>query len=179
MRFAGVVGMGLGKLYLEPCAPLRLGINITQLLVSCLFSGLPLWYKLADVWANSDVAVFWSDVAPCLAHYMLLGTSAIFYGAKVPERLKPGCFDIVGQGHQLFRIFVSLMSLSQFHTIELLYSRRSADALTSLAQPTVYSTILPHGVLFVLSVAFIYTTTRITKSRARHEYHSFNTSKQQ
>lgn len=173
--FAGVVAMGLGKMYLRR---LRIVINITQNLTSCLLLGMPLWYKLADVISTNDIAAFWNDVFPCLTHYILFGISALFYATKIPERFKPELFDLIGHSHQWFHLFISLMSLSQFHTIELLYSRRS-DALTSLAQPTVYNTLLPHSVLFVLSVTFIYTTTRITKSRARNEYHSFNTFKQQ
>ncbi|KAG5225884.1 heptahelical transmembrane protein [Salix suchowensis] len=35
-----------------------------------------------------------------------------FYITRVPERLKPGAFDIVGHSHQIFHVFVVLAALS-------------------------------------------------------------------
>ncbi|KAJ6435586.1 hypothetical protein OIU84_000730 [Salix udensis] len=35
-----------------------------------------------------------------------------FYITRIPERLKPGAFDIVGHSHQIFHVFVVLAALS-------------------------------------------------------------------
>ncbi|XP_070821852.1 membrane progestin receptor beta-like [Chaetodon trifascialis] len=39
--------------------------------------------------------------------------SAFFFSCPVPERFSPGSFDIVGHGHQLFHILLSLCTLAQ------------------------------------------------------------------
>ncbi|XP_043927714.1 membrane progestin receptor epsilon [Protopterus annectens] len=40
--------------------------------------------------------------------FLWLVLAAFFYLSKVPERLKPGCFDIMGHSHQFFHIFTFL-----------------------------------------------------------------------
>lgn len=39
--------------------------------------------------------------------------SAFFFSCPVPERFCPGRFDIVGHGHQLFHVLLSLCTLAQ------------------------------------------------------------------
>ncbi|XP_054471815.1 membrane progestin receptor beta [Anoplopoma fimbria] len=39
--------------------------------------------------------------------------SAFFFSCPVPERFCPGCYDIVGHGHQLFHVLLSLCTLVQ------------------------------------------------------------------
>lgn len=44
---------------------------------------------------------------------LLFLLSAFFFSCPVPERFSPGRFDIVGHGHQLFHIVLSLCTLAQ------------------------------------------------------------------
>ncbi|XP_057787815.1 heptahelical transmembrane protein 2 isoform X2 [Salvia miltiorrhiza] len=43
---------------------------------------------------------------------LLYGVGAIIYVTRIPERWKPGAFDIVGHSHQIFHIFVVAAALA-------------------------------------------------------------------
>ncbi|XP_066533742.1 membrane progestin receptor beta [Hoplias malabaricus] len=43
--------------------------------------------------------------------------AAFFFSCPVPERLFPGCCDIVGQGHQIFHIFLVLCTMCQIEAV--------------------------------------------------------------
>ncbi|XP_073289601.1 heptahelical transmembrane protein 3 [Primulina huaijiensis] len=42
----------------------------------------------------------------------LYGLGAVFYVTRIPERWKPGAFDIVGHSHQIFHVFVVAAALT-------------------------------------------------------------------
>nr|VDC90971.1 unnamed protein product [Brassica oleracea] len=46
-----------------------------------------------------------------LATGISYAAGAVFYVSRVPERLKPGAFDIAGHSHQIFHVFVVLGAL--------------------------------------------------------------------
>lgn len=54
---------------------------------------------------KDDPAAF-STLAYEVAMGALYGLGALLYAARIPERLKPGFFDIVGHSHQIFHILV-------------------------------------------------------------------------
>jgi adiponectin receptor len=43
---------------------------------------------------------------------ILYATGAVFYVTRIPERWKPGAFDIAGHSHQIFHVFVVLGALA-------------------------------------------------------------------
>ncbi|KAL0359887.1 UNVERIFIED_CONTAM: Heptahelical transmembrane protein 2 [Sesamum angustifolium] len=43
---------------------------------------------------------------------LLYGIGAFFYVTRIPERWKPGAFDIVGHSHQIFHVFVVAAALA-------------------------------------------------------------------
>lgn len=47
-----------------------------------------------------------------LAMAVLYATGAGFYVSRIPERWKPGAFDIAGHSHQIFHVFVVLGALA-------------------------------------------------------------------
>ncbi|CAN1290052.1 Heptahelical transmembrane protein 1 [Linum perenne] len=47
-----------------------------------------------------------------MALFYLSGTG--FYVARVPERFKPGCFDLAGHSHQIFHVLVVLGALAHY-----------------------------------------------------------------
>ncbi|XP_055970149.1 membrane progestin receptor epsilon isoform X2 [Sorex fumeus] len=50
--------------------------------------------------------------------YFWLVVAAFFNVSKIPERFRPGRFDIVGHSHQLFHIFTFLSIYDQAHYVE-------------------------------------------------------------
>ncbi len=52
--------------------------------------------------------------------------SAYFFSYPHPERWFPGCCDFIGQGHQIFHVFLVLCTLVQIEAVQLDYRERSA-----------------------------------------------------
>ncbi len=51
--------------------------------------------------------------------------SAYFFSYPHPERWFPGCCDFIGQGHQIFHVFLVLCTLVQIEAVRMDYSERS------------------------------------------------------
>ncbi|KAI3781953.1 hypothetical protein L2E82_11981 [Cichorium intybus] len=49
---------------------------------------------------------------------------AMFYVSRVPEKWKPGWFDLVGHSHQIFHIFVVMGALAHYIVVIILYEYR-------------------------------------------------------
>ncbi|XP_027066200.1 heptahelical transmembrane protein 1 [Coffea arabica] len=70
--------------------------------------------------AIHSVVVNWNDphrnVILCYEAAMALFyiTGTVFYISRIPERWKPGFFDLTGQSHQLFHVFVVLGALAHY-----------------------------------------------------------------
>ncbi|KAM7508368.1 hypothetical protein LguiA_018821 [Lonicera macranthoides] len=62
--------------------------------------------------AGHAVGLHWGDPHVILALMyeiamgIFYGVGAVFYVRRIPERWKPGAFDIAGQSHQIFHVFV-------------------------------------------------------------------------
>lgn len=73
------------------------------------------------------VMVPWTDETALPFHALQVAFSLLsvaFFSCPVPERFFPGCCDILGQGHQIFHVFISLSTLSQLEAVFLDYGRR-------------------------------------------------------
>lgn len=55
--------------------------------------------------------------------------SAIFFSCPIPERFFPGSCDFVGQGHQIFHVFLSLCTVFQLEALFLDYARQRDKVL--------------------------------------------------
>ncbi|XP_027351322.1 heptahelical transmembrane protein 2-like [Abrus precatorius] len=74
------------------------------------FSGvIPAGHALISHWGYPHVLV---ALGYELAMAILYGTGAVFYVTRIPERWKPGAFDIAGHSHQIFHVFVILGALT-------------------------------------------------------------------
>lgn len=68
--------------------------------------------------ASHAVILYWghSHVLVSLAYELVMGflyaAGAAFYTSRIPERWKPGAFDIVGQSHQIFHVLVVLAAIT-------------------------------------------------------------------
>ncbi|XP_076926350.1 heptahelical transmembrane protein 1-like [Bidens hawaiensis] len=49
---------------------------------------------------------------------------AMFYVSRVPEKWKPGWFDLVGHSHQIFHVFVVMGALAHYVSVLILYEYR-------------------------------------------------------
>uniref|UniRef100_A0A7N0VIX6 Adiponectin receptor 1 n=1 Tax=Kalanchoe fedtschenkoi TaxID=63787 RepID=A0A7N0VIX6_KALFE len=53
-----------------------------------------------------------------MALFYLIGT--FFYVSRIPERWRPGWFDLAGHSHQLFHVFVILGALAHYGAARML-----------------------------------------------------------
>ncbi|ESW10277.1 hypothetical protein PHAVU_009G195500 [Phaseolus vulgaris] len=95
------------------------------LFLSMGFSGvIPAVHALVTHWEDPQVV----DALgyECLMA-ILYATGAVFYVTRIPERWKPGAFDIAGHSHQIFHVFVLLGALAHTQATLLVmeYRRRS------------------------------------------------------
>ncbi|GFP85825.1 heptahelical transmembrane protein 1 [Phtheirospermum japonicum] len=54
---------------------------------------------------------------------------AMFYVTRVPERWRPGWFDLVGQSHQIFHVFVMLGALAHYGAAQIFLEYRGWDGI--------------------------------------------------
>ncbi|MQL75042.1 hypothetical protein Taro_007418 [Colocasia esculenta] len=57
-------------------------------------------------------------------------TGTLFYVSRVPERWRPGCFDLAGQSHQVFHLFVIGGALAHYQAAIIFLQRRGALGCT-------------------------------------------------
>ncbi|KAK7281560.1 hypothetical protein RIF29_09662 [Crotalaria pallida] len=74
------------------------------------FSGvIPAVHALLLHWGHPNIIV---ALGYELVMAILYGTGTVFYTTRIPERWKPGAFDIAGHSHQIFHVFVVLGALA-------------------------------------------------------------------
>ncbi|KAK7388413.1 hypothetical protein VNO78_23229 [Psophocarpus tetragonolobus] len=80
------------------------------LFLSMGFSGIiPAAHAVILYWGQPHIFV---ALGYELVMAILYATGAGFYVSRIPERWKPGAFDIAGQSHQIFHVFVVLGALA-------------------------------------------------------------------
>lgn len=58
-----------------------------------------------------------------MALFYIVGT--MFYVSRIPERWKPGVFDLAGQSHQIFHVFVIFGALAHYGAAHIFLEYRS------------------------------------------------------
>lgn len=81
----------------------------TLFLIMGLLGIIPATHVVVIHWGNPQIII-----SLCLELLMaiLYGLGVGFYVTRVPERWKPGAFDIAGHSHQIFHVFVVLAALA-------------------------------------------------------------------
>lgn len=101
-----------------------------SLFLSMGFSGIiPAAHAVTLYWGHPGIYLAFSYE---LVMAVLYAAGAGFYVSRIPERWKPGAFDIAGHSHQLFHVFVVLAAL--VHSAATLYIidfRRSSPTCSS------------------------------------------------
>jgi adiponectin receptor len=81
-----------------------------NLFLSMGFSGvIPAAHAVALHWGHPHIFV---SLGYELAMAVLYAAGAGFYVSRIPEKWKPGAFDIAGHSHQIFHVFVVLGALA-------------------------------------------------------------------
>ncbi|XP_038700520.1 heptahelical transmembrane protein 2-like [Tripterygium wilfordii] len=81
-----------------------------SLFLSMGFSGvIPASHAVALHWGHLHIFV---SLGYELAMAIFYAVGAVFYVSRIPERWKPGAFDIAGHSHQIFHVFVVLGALA-------------------------------------------------------------------
>ncbi|CAL0304945.1 unnamed protein product [Lupinus luteus] len=100
------------------------------LFLSMGFSGvIPAVHSLVLHWGHPHIVV---ALAYELAMAVLYGTGTIFYITRIPERWKPGAFDIAGHSHQIFHVFVVFGALAHSVATLMLMEFRQGSPTCSL-----------------------------------------------
>lgn len=95
---------------------------------ACLFLAMGLFGLIPAVHA---MVVYWDDpyrnvtlaYEGAMALFYIVGT--MFYVSRIPERWKPGAFDLAGQSHQIFHVFVILGALAHYGAAHIFLEYRS------------------------------------------------------
>ena len=81
-----------------------------SIFLSMGFSGvIPAVHALVLHWGHPHILV---ALGYELVMAIMYATGAVFYTTRIPERWKPGAFDIAGHSHQIFHGFVVLGALA-------------------------------------------------------------------
>ncbi|KAF5197297.1 Heptahelical transmembrane protein [Thalictrum thalictroides] len=76
------------------------------------FSGvIPIVHSVILYWGHRPIIIsFFYELLMALFY----ATGVGFYVSRIPERLKPGAFDIAGHSHQIFHVFVLAGALTHY-----------------------------------------------------------------
>lgn len=87
-----------------------------------LFGVVPAVHASIVNWGNPkrDITLVY-EVA--MAVFYLTGTG--FYITRIPERWRPGCFDLAGHSHQIFHVLVVMGALAHYAAILVMLDWRS------------------------------------------------------
>lgn len=94
-----------------------------------LFTGLGVWgvVPLVHAWYMNFASpqFFKAMLYDLLMGVCYLGGAAI-YAARIPERWKPGAFDVVFHSHQIFHVAVVVAAIAHFYAVMVLLEWRDA-----------------------------------------------------
>ncbi|XP_038673476.1 membrane progestin receptor beta [Scyliorhinus canicula] len=110
----------------------------------------PIVHRIASCWATgcTDNAIWYHSW-----QIVLFVIASGFFSSPVPEKYSPGRFDIVGHGHQIFHIFLSLCTLAQLEAVLIDYRNRREIFFTRGDKDTVYASCI-NFVLLILCSSF-------------------------
>ncbi|KAL0967170.1 hypothetical protein UPYG_G00248680 [Umbra pygmaea] len=143
--------------------PYPLRRKICQLIPTSLAYFLdisPVAQRLATVPWGEDPAL--SLHALQIAFFML---AALFFSSPIPERFFPGRCDIMGHGHQIFHIFLSLCTVCQLEALFLDYGRQRDTLLEVYEEKQLWSASVSFLALALCSfLTAAVMTRRVSKS---------------
>ncbi|XP_008287775.1 membrane progestin receptor beta [Stegastes partitus] len=98
------------------------------------------------------LAVSWTQEPSQPFHALQIATfllSVIFFSCPIPERFFPGQCDFVGQGHQIFHLFLSLCTVFQLEALFQDYARRRDTVVEVFGERQLWWACASFPVLFM------------------------------
>ncbi|XP_037541191.1 membrane progestin receptor beta [Nematolebias whitei] len=138
----------------------------------------PLQRKICQLIPTSLAYVL--DISP-VVHHLLISSwaqeafhalqiasflfAAFFFSCPIPECFFPGRCDIVGQGHQVFHLFLSLCTLFQLEALFQDYARRRDTVVEVFGERQLWWACMSFPALFVCCVLTALVTMRLTNGK--------------
>ncbi|XP_056260789.1 membrane progestin receptor beta [Seriola aureovittata] len=95
--------------------------------------------------------------------------SALFFSCPIPERFFPGRCDFVGQGHQIFHLFLSLCTVFQLEALFQDYARRRDTVVEVFGERQLWWGCVSFPVLFLCCILTALITMRRTNKQLQGE----------
>ncbi|XP_077408880.1 membrane progestin receptor beta [Vanacampus margaritifer] len=86
--------------------------------------------------------------------------SAVFFSCPIPERFFPGRCDFLGQGHQIFHLFLSLCTLFQLEALFWDYVRRKDTLVETFGESQLWCACMSFPALFLFCILTALVTMR-------------------
>ncbi|XP_061560468.1 membrane progestin receptor beta [Phycodurus eques] len=138
--------------------PYPVGRKICQLIPTALAYVLgisPVIHRLStSTWLEEPSLPFH---ALQIASFLL---SAIFFSCPIPERFFPGRCDFLGQGHQIFHVFLSLCTLFQLEALFQDYVRQRDTVVETFGESQLWCACISFPALFLCCILTALVTMR-------------------
>ncbi|XP_071770347.1 membrane progestin receptor beta [Centroberyx gerrardi] len=113
--------------------------------------------------AHRLATVSWAQEPSLPLHALQVASfllSALFFSCPIPERFFPGHCDFVGQGHQIFHLFLSLCTLCQLEALFQDYARRRDTVVEVFGERQLWWACVSFPALILCCVLTALITTR-------------------
>ncbi|KAF7198861.1 membrane progestin receptor beta [Nothobranchius furzeri] len=113
--------------------------------------------------AHRLVTVSWTQDASLFFHALQIAfflVAAFFFSCPVPERFFPGCCDFMGQGHQVFHLFLSLCTMFQLEALFQDYARGRDTVVELFGRRQLWWACVSFPVLFTCCILTVLVTMR-------------------
>lgn len=102
--------------------------------------------------AHRLLTVSWAQEPSLRFHALQIAfflLAAIFFSCPIPERFIPGRCDFVGQGHQIFHLFLSLCTMFQLEALSQDYARRRHSVVEVFGETRLWWACASFPILFL------------------------------
>lgn len=151
--------------YRRPYPPRRKICQLIPTSLAYLLDISPVAHRLLTVsWTDEPSLVFHALQVAC---FLL---SALFFSCPIPERFFPGRCDFVGQGHQIFHLFLSLCTVFQLEALFRDYARRREAVVEVFGEQQLWWACLSFPLLFICcSLTALFTMRHVCKKLQRKQ----------
>ncbi|XP_024146377.1 membrane progestin receptor beta [Oryzias melastigma] len=114
----------------------------------------------------------WTQESSLTFHTLQIASfllSAFFFSCPVPERFFPGRCDFVGQGHQVFHVFLSMCTLFQLEALFQDYARRRETVVVVFGEWQLWWGCVTFPVLLTCCILTALLTMRYTDKKLREQ----------
>ncbi|CAN9507795.1 unnamed protein product [Ophioblennius macclurei] len=133
--------------YRRPYPPRRKICQLIPTSMAYLLDISPVAHRLLTVpWTDEPSLPFHALQVAC---FLL---AALFFSCPIPERFFPGRCDFVGQGHQIFHLFLSLCTMFQLEALFRDYAGRRDAVVEQFGEQQLWWACLSFPLLFICCI---------------------------